>query len=87
MSYHVEVPIKEARAQARGRFETEDKGKREKRQAAADRAKKKRNGNDEEKMRGGEEDDVAPSSDKRGNVSSSGSDIDSNRLSVRYPRQ
>ena len=38
---------------ARERSEAEDKGKREKRQAAADRAKKNQNGNDEVYSGGG----------------------------------
>ena len=51
---------------AREMSEVEDKGKREKRQAAADRAKKNQNGNDEGDSGGEEEDAVAPSSGKRG---------------------
>ena len=54
--------------------EVEDKGKRELRQAAADRAKKKRNGIDEGESGGGEEYVVAPSSGKRGRISGSVND-------------
>ena len=50
----------------------EDKGKREKRLAAADRANKKQNRNDEGDRGGGG--NVSPSSGKRGYSSGSGSD-------------
>ena len=45
---------------ARERTKVEDKGNREKRQAAANRAKKNRNINDQGDSGGEEEDDVAP---------------------------
>ena len=61
---------------ARERSEVEDKGKREKRQAAAERAKKNKNVNDEGYSGGEEEDAVAPSSGKRGRYSGSGSNSD-----------
>ena len=61
---------------ARERSKLEDKGKIEKRQAAADRAKKNKNGNDEGDSGGEEKYTVAPSSDKRGRVSVSGSNSD-----------
>ena len=54
----------------------EDKGKREKRQAAADRAKKNKNVNDEGDSGEEEEDYVAPSRRKIGSVSGSGSERD-----------
>ena len=46
------------------RTKSEDKGNREKWQAAADRAKKKRNVNDEGYSKGEEEDSITPSSKK-----------------------
>ena len=62
---------------AREMSEVEDKGKIEKRQAAADRAKKNQNGNDEGDSGGEEEEDaVAPSSGKIGIGIGSGSDSD-----------
>ena len=69
----------------------EDKGKIEKRQAAADREKKNRNRNYEGDNGGEEDDAVAPSSSNRGRGSGSGSDsnkIDSkkSRSIVKYRR-
>ena len=61
---------------AREMYEVEDKGKRERSQAAADRAKKNQNGNDEGDSGGDEKDAIAPSSGKRGRDSGSGSDSD-----------
>ena len=69
---------------ARERAEAEDKGKREKRHSAANRANKKININDEGEIGGEEDDPVSPSSGKRGRGSGSGSD--SNKVGSKRSR-